>query len=538
MAKKKFAIQQSNKIDGGYYRLVLPPQSFSERLKDFAFSVARFPYSVYQTIIGRLLSYLVINPLFRKDEKNESLVVQHAKHPDPLFTEADEMSIVNVYPKKSMFIRILLNWHNFIVNHVIVARVADSLLSQILSWIPTGKNYLDKYLDQVIDKIEGKIQGKKGKIFKPEQIHIRGTEYLSLKEQEAFYKKLEQRTGYNFRNNKKHIYFYTLQTTDNAMLDSVEIRPHGAAEEDIANRRFIIASMPRTNNYIDWFKHYQIYARETQATVVTYNYRGIGLSRGIVTNQESLYSDAYEQVQRLLALGAKPENIAMLGECLGANVATHTAGTLQQEGLPVKLFNARSFRSLTSVLVGHVAPEKNAPIWHPKTWLSWIMYGIVRVVLNPIIWSAGWTLNVEDKFTAIPPHDRDFIVVRSNRDAHGKRFADDLMVPHKKASTYALVKEKIKSILEKQKAGETLSLVEQEWLKDVPRHHKFYVSEDLYTDARKANGHIVHPRLLTTTKVNDENLSTDGRQYTINFFNRIWPKKEDNLARVAASCAV
>ena len=480
MLKKKFTIQQSNKIDGGYYRLTLPPQSFSEQLKAFVFSVARFPYSIYQTIIGRLLSYFVINPLFRKDEKNESLVLQHAKHPDPLFTAADEMSIVNVYPKKSMFIRILLNWHNFIVNHVTAARIANSLLSQILSWIPTGSNYLDKYLDQVIDKIERKIKGKKGKAFKPEQIHIRGIAYLSSKQQETFYQKLEQRLGYNFRRNKKRLYFYTLQTTDNATLDSVEIRPDGAAEEDIANRRFIIASMPRSNNYIDWFKHYQIYARETQATVVTYNYRGIGLSRGIVTSQESLYSDAYEQVQRLLALGAKPENIAMLGECLGANVATHTVGTLQQEGLPVKLFNTRSFRSLTSVLEGHTTPEKNASIWHPKTWLSWLMYGLVRVVLNPIIWSAGWALNVDDKFTAIPPHDRDFIVVRSNKDQHGKRFADDLMVPHKKASTYALVKEKINTIIKKQESGERLSPVDQEWLKDVPRHHKFYVSEDLH----------------------------------------------------------
>jgi hypothetical protein len=525
MEKKPFAIQQSNKKYGGYYRLIAPPQTESEKIKAFLLKLIRFPYGVYQTIIGRLLSYMVINPLFRKDESNESLILQHKKYPDPLFIDTDEKWIITVYPKAHILARIILNWHNFIINHVTTAKVVHSLLSKVLSWLPNGSRHIERYLDKVIDKIEEKIQEKQGKKFKLEQIHFRGIQYLNAQQQENFYRKLEQRFGYDFFKNREHLYFYTLQTTDNAKLDSLEIRP-SKVEEDMTKRRFIIAHMPRSNNYIDWLKYYQIYARETKATVIVYNYRGIGLSQGLVTNQESLYSDAYEQAQRLLALGAKPENIAMLGECLGANVATHAAGTLQQEGLPVKLFNARSFRSLTSILSGRTTPEKNAPIWHPKTWFYSLIRMIVRFIVNPIIWSAGWALNVEDKFTAIPPHDRDFIVVRSNKDQHGQHFADDLMVPHKQASTYSLVKEKIKIIAQKKEKGESLSLLEQEWLQDHPKHHKFHVSEQRHTRAKKVDGHTVHPRLLTTTKVSDENPNIDGRQYTINFFNRIWQQEE------------
>ena len=434
------------------------------------------------------------------------------------------MLIINVTPKKHLLSRIALNWHNFIVNHLMAAHLANSILVKLVSAIPTGAKYLDHYLDGVVDKVEEQI--KKKHDVQPHQIHFRGLERLSTQQQELFYSKLTERLDYDFRQNKKYLYFYTLQTTDNARLDSVEIRPK-ETEKDITNRRFIICCMPQRSNFVDLLKQYTVYAQELNATIIAFNYRGVGLSEGLVTNEQSLYSDAYEQAQRLIALGVPPEQIGLLGECLGGNIATHTAGTLHEEGLPVKLFNARSFRSSISLLEGHSAPpEKEAPVWYPSTWWSWLKYTLVYSILTPIIWSTGWSLNVEDKFTAIPPHDRDYLVVRSNKDEHGKRFADDLMVPHKQASTYSLVKKQINAINKKRNEGKPLSEVEEEWLSDVPKNHKFYVSEALYAGAREANGHVTLPRVLVTTKVSDTNPSIDGRQYTLNFFKRVWSNNE------------
>lgn len=133
-------------------------------------------------------------------------------------------------------------------------------------------------------------------------------------------------------------------------------------------------------------------------------------------------------------------------------------------------------------------------------------------------------MNVDNKFLAVPPHDRDFLVVRSKKDEQGKRFADDQMIPHKTSSTYSLVKQKTKELIQKKNKSIELTEIEKEWLADSPRQHKFFVSEELHTNAHKANGHTVHPRLLVTTNPKPDHARADGRQYTLNFFKRLWPK--------------
>ena len=99
MAKQKVSLRKNLDSDGGFYRLVTPPQTFFHKIKELLSRIVLAPYHIYQTIVGRLLSYLVINPLFRKEEKDESLILQHPKHPDPLFTQDDELYILNIYPK-------------------------------------------------------------------------------------------------------------------------------------------------------------------------------------------------------------------------------------------------------------------------------------------------------------------------------------------------------------------------------------------------------------------------------------------------------
>lgn len=521
------SLQQSDKKYGGYYRLVPPKKTIYEHITNFILHILLLPYSIYKTFVGRLLSYLVINPLFRKEEQEDSLILQHPKHPDPLFSEMDEMSVINIVPKQHIIVRIILNWHNFLVNHAPTIKIANFFFRWIAKVFPNGNEYLDRYLDKLVDKVEAQIKGEKDKPFRPNQIHFRGIEHLDAKQQETLYEKLEARLGYDFRQNRKDIYFYSLTTPDNALLDSVEVRAPEAANEDISNRRFIITAMPRSNNFVDWLKQYKIYAKELDATLIAFNYRGVGFSKGVVTSEQNLYADAYSQVQRLLKLGARPENIALLGECLGANVATHTAGTLHEEGLPVKLFNARSFRSLTSIMEGRARPEHKTSSKHPFAWLGWIHYAFMKFIVTPIIKSARWSLDIDDKFLAIPPHDRDYMVVRSKKDEHGTRFADDKMIPHKKASTYSLVKEKTKELVKKSNEGAPLSIEEQEWLQDVPKQHKFYVSPELHDTANKADGHTVHPCLLVETNPEQNDARIDGRQYTINFFKRVWPKNTE-----------
>ncbi|WP_419419942.1 hypothetical protein ACNVED_01140 [Legionella sp. D16C41] len=524
-------LEQSKSKYGSFYRLVKPKQSLAKQIGQFLLNTIKLPYTIYQIVVGRLLSYLVINPLFRKDEKNESLILQNSKNPDPLFTPADEMDVINILPKKNILIRELLNWQNFLVNHTVTLKIVYSLLSWVTHLFPKprAEKYIDSYLDKLVDSVAAKVKGEDAR-FKPEQIHFRGLNQLSEAQQERFYQKLESRLNYDFRQNSNHLYFYQLQTPDNALLDSVEIRNPKSANQAIENRRFIITAMPRSNNFIDWIKHYQIYARELNTTVIAFNYRGIGLSKGIIKSEQDLYDDTLAQAQRLIKLGAKPANIAFMGECLGGNAAAHTAGILQEnDNLPVKLYDARSFRSLTAILAERSLPPKGSNPLHPRSWLNWLKYGFVKFIFNPIIVSSGWSLNVDKQFAAIPPHDRDYTVVRSKKDKDGKHFADDKLVPHKKASIYSLVKEKTKELAARKQAGAKLTSNEEEWLQDNPKLHKFYVSEEKIKDARKANGHTVHPRnLVPTCPIScDDKTQLDSRQYSLNFFKRVWPVEEE-----------
>jgi effector protein SdbA len=528
MAKQKLSLPKSENKYGGYYRLIPAEQTFSEQLKQVALWLISTPYIIYQTIVGRVLSFFVINPLFRKEEKDESIILQHPIHPDPLFSHEDEMSVINVIPKKHILIRALLNWNNFFINHMAAPQISSTLLNGILHLLPSGTRYINEYLDRLVEKVSEQILGENKVLFKPSQIHFRGIEQLSAEQQETLYEKLTQRFQYDFRQNRNSIYFYSLQTIDNAVLDSVEVRPRNTAYQEMSNRRFIIACMPQSINFVDWLKDNQIYAKELNTTIIAFNYRGIGLSKGIVTTGNDLYADAYAQVQRLLNLGVDPEHIALMGECLGGNVATYVAGTLHEEKIPVKLFNARSFRSATSIIEYFNTPAKDASLWHPITWLQWLSYFIIKRTISPVLNYTGWSLNIDRKFTVIPPKDRDYLVVRSKKKEQNQRFADDKLIPHKKASTYSLVKEKTKVITLKKQQGDSLSETEQQWLDDIPNQHKFYVSETLHTQARRANGHLMHPRLLISTNPRHDQSLVDGRQYMFHFFNRVWPNiKED-----------
>lgn len=509
----------------GFYRLTPPKNSLSRKIGQFIFDLIKLPFHLYQAVVGRLISYLVINPLFRKDENNESQVIQHPKHPDPLFASQDEMYIINVVLKKNILMRVLLNWHNFLINHTTTLRVAFSLLKQIVRLFPVIQTAIDEHLDSVVDCVEAHVKTTKSR-FKPNQIHFRGLEKLDNEQKEALYNKLYNRIGYDFRPNREHVYFYSLQTVDNAVLDSVEIRGELVAKQDISERRFIISCMPRSNNYVDWMKQYQFFVKELDVTVVAFNYRGVGLSKGIVYSETSLRDDTYAQVQRLLLLGARPENITLMGECVGGNVATHTAGKLHEEGHSVKLYNARSFRSFISILEGRSIPDANAPLWHPRTLLQWLNYGFVKLILTPLVISSGWSLNVERSFKKIPPADRDFLVVRSKKDEQGNRFRDDAMIPYGTASIYSLVKEQFDAIEEKKQAGQAISDEEAQWLNDIPKTHKFHVSEQLHAHAKTADGHIVPPQLLVPTHKVREDMEADGRQYALGFFKRVWPSRQ------------
>lgn len=480
----------------------------------------KLPFRAFQYLIGRPLTHLILNPLFRKMEKNKTVLKQNIKYPDPMLNAHQDIVILNVIPETSFIRRILTNWLYQIKEFFILS----PLISLLLSKIYKKSNLINSdHLDSIIQQVDKLMTPPAGEDkWKPEQIHFKGLEHLPTATRTEFFNTLTKRYKYNFEQNNQQYNFFTLKTNIGGQLDSLEIKGPSVIKQPIENRTFIVHCLPRSNNYHDWIRQHRFFAEELNTTLVAFNYRGIGQSKGLVINQNDMIDDATAQVHRLIALGVKPENIALIGECLGANIATKSAANLHKNGSPIKLFNARSFRSLPSILLARIRPPKNTSPLHPFTLIQKITALVIKYIIVPLTYIIGWDLSVDQAFKSIPPNDRGFLAVRSKKDkVTHQRYVDDTMIPHQQASIYSLVKEEQNRCMEKQKNGEFLSEMEEMLLNDNIKSHQFFVSPVLRDDAATTDGHTCPLRYLAPTHPNNTIAAPDAREYTLGFFKSV-----------------
>lgn len=472
------------------------------------------PMRILQYAIGRPISYLILNPLFRKPESFKTQIDQNKKYPDPKLSERSDIVIFNVIPESKYPIQILWNWIYHFKNKLLSIPIIRKL-------IPSSVREEDVqvvHINRVKSEIKQLLRVKSKTI---QQIQLKGLEHFKPVERDRIFNELLTEFNYDFRQNAKEYHFFSLKTADNAILDSVEVQNATLSAQSYEDRKFIISCLPRSNNYQDWIRQYRYISDELNATVIGFNYRGCGLSKGIVFTQQNLYNDAKAQAYRLFALGAKPENIAFIGECLGANIATKVAADLHQEGYQVKVFNARSFRSLTMMLLARVTPKANESLLHLKTIFKWLASKIVYFLVIPLLRLSGWDLPVDDAYLSIPQQDKGFLCVRSRKNAQGVRFRDDTMIPHQ-ASIFSLVSNNYRRVRSKLSRNEPLSVNEQACLRDSPKHHRFYVLPRLRTDASIVEGHTCPSRYLGPAYPTEATRNLDGREYMLDFFKRTW----------------
>lgn len=522
MAEKRAIRMRFDHNLGEYYHLLPDKKSYWATAAYALFFPITKPIGIVRFLLGRLVSYAILNPLFRKHEKENIAVVQNNNHPDPNISEANDVVIVSVLPEAGFFRRHVGNWINKFKNSI-----------RNSPFVPLGPDDApaplrdEARIHQLMGQVDTLMNGRTlpgqvnvSKIFQPEQIHFKGLHHLPPQLRELFLENLRKTHGYDFRVNAIRYNFFTLKTRSGAELDSVEVRGNMVALQPIENRKFIISCLPRSNDYTDWLKQHRYFADQLDSTIVAFNYRGTGQGKGIISSQRGMRDDAMAQVERLIALGAKPENIGLMGECLGGNIATHVAAELHQKNYKVKLFNSRSFRSTASLLLDRITPEKNASLRSPLNWGKWLCVGLAKVTLVPLLYLTRWDLSVDKAFKSIPVDDRDYLVVRSKKDASGHRYRDDAMVSHAHASIYSLVKEEQLRINAKKISGQTLTQKEIAWLGDQRGAHKFHVDIGQRGDAPTVDGHTAQLRYLVRTK---QNLPPeDGREFTLKFFKRAW----------------
>lgn len=99
--------------------------------------------------------------------------------------------------------------------------------------------------------------------------------------------------------------------------------------------------------FYEWaLEQSQQLAEDCQANMLVFNYRGVGESRGQVTQPEDLIQDGEACIQYLLSKGVREENIVIYGHSLGGGVGTQVAKMHEKVGL----INDRSFGSLSAAI--------------------------------------------------------------------------------------------------------------------------------------------------------------------------------------------
>ena len=459
---------------------------------------ASLPFKAIRNIpayaLGRVLGILIFNPLATLNPEHDHRQFQQSSDPDPL--HKGDFAVINVTEKPSFVIRVVRNYMRRLRNTVRPPEFIERFMQrQVLRINQIDEAKCDEVIDNVLKHLDGQSLADK-RIHKvtADNIFIKGTEFIDPALRERFFNALNGRMrqrddvseNFDIRNNQKGLNFYTLESRDGSVLDSCEVQAPGEADKQYQNRTFVISCMPRSNNYTAWLKRHKIYAEQIGTTYISFNYRGVERSRGLIWTENDMVKDAVAQAERLLALGAKPQNIAFEGECLGAAIATMAAAKMNKKGFDVKLFNTRSFRTATKLVLYKILPGENANLLNPLNWLRYLAAGVFLLIGNPLLKITGWNMNAASAYDSIPDANKGFL-----------NAANDPMVEGSHVSILSLM---------------------QEHGDDAANSHLF--EAEAAQDGAKPTVRNTH-----TCPLNQLNCGgQDARQYKINFFRQVFSK--------------
>lgn len=462
---------------GNYFSLSKARLGFWSTLGAGLLFTLKIPVSLPLWLFQRLVVSLAINPEGIKKQKRIHLVGM--SNDTKIEDDEEALVVVNLLDhehQKSTF-----SFHN-----------------------PNDKQYIDCLLAEIGLLVNGEssIDPCHNKRFTWEKIHFKGLEFLDKNLTDYFFAQLEMLYGSGVKNTTRsvNLNFYTLSTADGAALDSVETIGTGEDAKPMSERKFVIICMPQQQNYINWIKDARYSAENIGCTVIGFNYRGVDYSKGVVWTENNMVDDTVAQVNRLLALGAKPENIGIEGRCIGGAVATLAAARLHDRGDKVKLYNERSFRSVPRLITGYILPDADSSYLNPLTYLRYFIVGLVYLTIVPIIWLAGWHVDAASAWDRIPVTDKNYSVARELKEDQSPRTFEqsDGMIHDSWASMASKIDEARLSL--KNKKENDMTQEERLLISDNPDKHCFmpiihqatFDGDDISAQAAKRYGKLPH----------------------------------------------
>lgn len=203
-----------------------------------------------------------------------------------------------------------------------------------------------------------------------------------------------------------------VSTHDGARLQTIQVDSKQAD-----SHRYIVKFNGNGGLYQDLVEEYAEDAASLNASVIGFNYRGVGKSELTPTQYYKLVTDGIAQVNRLLLeKGVSPDNILLDGHSLGGSVAVMVAKHFHDKGIKVFVWNDRSFSSLARAAGGIVA---NVVTSLPESSLACSSYS----VLKPL----GWQVDAANAYKKIPYTHKGYMVV----DKASARGEGDAVIAHK-----------------------------------------------------------------------------------------------------------
>lgn len=139
-------------------------------------------------------------------------------------------------------------------------------------------------------------------------------------------------------------------TADSAQLDGRIIDPKVAA---VGEKKYVIWLNGLGESFESKLNDSVKYADSSGASLLVFNYRGAGNSKGLSSSGQDYVTDTLAMVSYLKSTGVKEENITIHGFSIGGGIGSNAAARLEK----VKYINDRSFTSLSNASKEVIANE-------------------------------------------------------------------------------------------------------------------------------------------------------------------------------------
>lgn len=214
-------------------------------------------------------------------------------------------------------------------------------------------------------------------------------------------------------------------THDNAMLDTIEIKPAEEALKPLEDQYYIVKYNGNGMHYQDRIQEFVRDANNLESNIIGFNYRGVGNSVKQPETVQDLITDGIAQVQRLLDAGVDSRKITLDGISLGGGIATMVAHYFHQQGKTVYLWNDRSFASLSKAAAGIFAPKSKGI---SSAFATSSLQASAACVMIP----AGWEVDVAKAYNDIPREYKSHMyVAKQSAQSNGDGVIADLASLHK-----------------------------------------------------------------------------------------------------------